>query len=80
VTLPKKKRAQQAIKDSEERYRNLTENIDDFLYTFEKIGSTLRPIFYTASVEKITGFTQTDLLSDSKLILKIIHPDEFPGY
>lgn len=77
--ITEKKRAQQAIKDSEERYRNLTENIDDFLYTFEKIGSTLRPIFYTASVEKITGFTQTDLLSDSKLILKIIHPDDFPA-
>jgi PAS domain S-box-containing protein len=76
--ITEKKRAQQAIKDSEERYRNLTENIDDFLYTFDKIGSTLRPIFYTASVEKITGYTQTDLLSDSKLILKIIHPNDFP--
>jgi PAS domain S-box-containing protein len=75
--ITEKKRSQQAIKDSEERYRNLTENIDDFLYTFEKAGSAIRPVFYTASVEKITGYTQTDLLSDSKLILKIIHPDDF---
>jgi PAS domain S-box-containing protein len=75
--ITEKKRSQQAIKESEERYRNLTENIDDFLYTFDKIGSSIRPVFYTASVEKITGYTQSDLLSDSKLILKIIHPDDF---
>jgi PAS domain S-box-containing protein len=75
--ITEKKRTQQAIKESEERYRNLTENIDDFLYTFDKVGTSIRPIFYTASVEKITGYTQTDLLSDSKLILKIIHPDDF---
>jgi PAS domain S-box-containing protein len=77
--ITEKKRSQQAIKESEERYRNLTENIDDFLYTFEKVGNAIRPVFYTASVEKITGYTQTDLLSDSKLILKIIHPDDFPA-
>jgi PAS domain S-box-containing protein len=77
--ITEKKRTQQAIKDSEERYRNLTENIDDFLYTFDKIGNYIRPTFYTTSVEKITGYTQSDLLSDSKLILKIIHPDDFPA-
>ncbi|MCL5028534.1 MAG: PAS domain S-box protein [Bacteroidetes bacterium] len=77
--ITEKKRAQQVIKESEEKYRNLTENIDDFLYTFERIDSTIRPIFYTASVEKITGYNQSDLLSDSKLILKIIHPDDFPS-
>ncbi|MDR3625868.1 MAG: PAS domain S-box protein [Ignavibacteriaceae bacterium] len=77
--VTEKKRNQQAIKDSEERYRNLTENIDDFLYTFDKIGNSIRPTFYTTSVEKITGYTQSDLLGDSKLILKIIHPDDFPA-
>jgi len=77
--VTEKKRTQQAIKNSEERYRNLTENIDDFLFTFDKIGNTLRPVFYTASVEKVTGYTQTDLLGDSRLILKIIHPDDFPA-
>ncbi len=75
--ITEKKRSQQAIKDSEEKYRNLTENIDDFLYTFERTDNTIRPIFYTTSVEKITGYSQADLLGDSRLILKIIHPDDF---
>ena len=76
--ISEKKRSQQAIKESEEKYRNITENIDDFLFTFERIDSGLRPIFYTASVERITGYTQSDLLSDSRLIIKMIYPDDFP--
>ncbi len=74
--VTEKKRSQQVIKDSEEKYRNLTENIDDFLFTFERVGKYLRPVFYTSSVEKVTGYTQTDLLGDSKLFMKIIHPDD----
>lgn len=70
-------RAQKAIRESEEKYRTITENIDDFLFTFERIGFSLRPVFCTTSVQKICGYTQTDFLSDSKLFLKIIHPDDF---
>lgn len=70
-------RSQRAIKESEEKYRNITENIDDFLFTFERIGLTLRPIFATASIQKVSGYTQTDFLSDSKLFLKVIHPDDY---
>jgi PAS domain S-box-containing protein len=75
--ITERKRAQQAIRESEEKYRNITENIDDFLYTFERTGRILRPVFYTSSVEKITGYSQAEFLIDSRLILKIIHPDDF---
>ncbi len=70
-------RSQKAIKESEEKYRNITENIDDFLFTFERTGVTLRPIFATSSIQKVTGYTQTDFLSDTKLFLKVIHPDDY---
>lgn len=70
-------RAQKAIRESEEKYRNITENIDDFLFTFERLKTTLRPVFCTASVQKITGYTQSDFLTDAKLFFKIIHPDDF---
>ena len=70
-------RAQRAIKESEEKYRNITENIDDFLFTFERIGLAIRPIFCTSSIQKVTGYTQTEFLTDSKLFLKSIHPSDF---
>lgn len=70
-------RTQRAIRESEEKYRNITENIDDFLFTFERIGLALRPIFCTSSIQKVTGYTQTEFLTDSKLFLKAIHPNDF---
>jgi PAS domain S-box-containing protein len=75
--ITERKRAQKVIRESEEKYRNITENIDDFLYTFERVESYMRPLFYTVAVEKITGYDQADFLGDSKLFLKIIHPDDF---
>ena len=75
--VTERKRSQQIIKESEEKYRSIAENIDDFLFTYERINKIVRPTFYTSSVEKITGYTQTDLLSDSRLFIKIIYPDDF---
>ena len=63
--------------ESEEKYRNITENIDDFLFTFERIKKVLNPPFYTRSVEKITGYSQSEFLSESTFFLKIIYPDDF---
>ncbi len=74
--VSEKKRAQQIIRESEEKYRNLIENIDDFLYTLERSRLFFNPVFFTNSVEKITGYTQSELLNDIKLLLKIVHPDD----
>ena len=76
--ITERKRAQKAIKDSEEKYRNLTENINDFLFTFERVGKLIKPIFYTSSVEKITGYSQSEMLTETRFFLRIIHPDDLP--
>ncbi|MEO8399486.1 MAG: PAS domain S-box protein, partial [Ignavibacteriaceae bacterium] len=75
--ITERKKVQLSIRQSEEKYRNIAENIDDFLYTIEKTEKEFRPVFLTQSVEKITGYTIPDLLNDSRLFLKIIHPDDF---
>ena len=72
-----RKKAQLTIRQSEEKYRNIADNIDDFLYTIEITEKGFHPIFLTPSVEKITGFTASEFLSDSRLFFKIIHPDDF---
>lgn len=75
--ITERKRAQQAIKESEQRYRSIAEHIDDFFWTAERIDDKLRTMFYTASVEKVTGYTQTEFLTDSRLFFKIIYPDDY---
>jgi PAS domain S-box-containing protein len=75
--VTERKRTQKVIRESEKKYRDITENIDDFLYIFEREGKYLRPTFYTTAVQKVTGFTQEEFLSDPRLFLKIIHPNDF---
>jgi PAS domain S-box-containing protein len=74
--VKERKLNQQVIIESEEKFRNITENIDDFLFTFERIGNVFKPLFYTHSVEKITGYSQSEFLSESTFFLKIIYPDD----
>lgn len=75
--VSERKRMLEAAKDSEKKYRNIAENIDDLLYTFESFDDKMFPTYYSKAIEKITGYTQTDFLSDQRLFLKIIHPDDF---
>ncbi len=69
--------AHREIRESEEKYRTLAENIDDCLFTFEKIGFTFKPVFCTSSIRKITGYQVKDFLLDSKFLLRIIFADDF---
>lgn len=75
--VSERKRVQQAIKESEERYRTITENLNDSLWTAERVGSNIRYTFFTSSIEKITGYSQTEFLQDTRYFFKITFPDDF---
>ncbi|HSW53941.1 MAG TPA: PAS domain S-box protein [Ignavibacteriaceae bacterium] len=77
MDVTERKRTQKVLRESEQKYRSITENIDDFLYTFERSGDFFKPLFFTTAVQKVTGYTQDEFLSDSRFLLKIIHPDDF---
>lgn len=70
------KKAHQKIIESESRYRNVVENIDNVLFSFERAKHILKPVFYTSSVEKLSGYKREEFLKESKLFLKLIHPDD----
>ncbi len=78
MDVTERKRTQKVLRESEQKYRSITENIDDFLYTFERAGNFFKPLFFTTAVQKVTGYTQDEFLGDSKFLLKLIHPDDFP--
>ena len=74
--VTERNRSQQALQESEKKYRNLVENIDDFFFSYVKIKDKLRPVFYTEGVQKITGYTQAELIKDQLLFFKIVYPDD----
>ena len=75
--VSERKRVQQAIKESEERYRTITESLDDSLWTAERDGNAMRYTFFTSSIEKITGYSQSEFLQDTRYFFKITFPDDF---
>lgn len=67
---------QNAIRESEEKYRSITENIDEAVWTAEKTDNGNYSVFYTAAIAKITGYSNERFINNSFLWHRIIHPDD----
>ncbi len=74
--ITKEKEAQKALEISEERYRSITENINEFIWVAELIDNKLQVVLYTDAVLKITGFLPNEFIKDKNLWHKIIHPND----
>ena len=64
------------LEQSEQRFRNILDNIDDCLWSTSKDGDVFERIFYSSAIQKITGYNSDNFSSDKKLWIKIIHPDD----
>ncbi len=76
IDITEQQKAQNALKESEEKYRSITENIDDAIWTFEIIEKKQTNVFISPSIFEITKYRPEEFIKTPKLWIKIIHPDD----
>ncbi len=70
------RKIQQALQESEERYRSISDSINECIWAAEDKNGEMTAVFYTPAVKRITGFEPKAFLEDPELWGKITHPDD----
>ncbi|MBE2279483.1 MAG: PAS domain S-box protein [Ignavibacteriaceae bacterium] len=73
-------RAKKLLEDSEEKYRSLAENLEDFFWISERINEVMKPIFISQAAKRITGYNPKDFLKNPLLMFTLVHPDDLSNY
>ncbi|MGO8791168.1 MAG: PAS domain S-box protein [Terriglobia bacterium] len=70
-----RKRAEEALRESEEKYRSLVSNIPDVSWTLD---ADSRFVFISSNIERVSGYSPDEVYRDgARLYLSSLHPDDF---
>lgn len=72
--LTMRKRAEGALRESQAKYRNLTESLGELIYRADP--ETFVTTYVNRAVERIYGYTVEEFLGDPTLWESAIHPDD----
>lgn len=72
-TIARHKQAEDALRESEEKYRTLLENVDATIF---RVDSQFRPIMIAGQAERTAGCAISDLLNQPELWMEMVHPED----
>jgi len=75
--ITERKKAEEILAESEAKYRNLTEGLEQLVYSADP--KTLVASFVNSAVKNIYGYTREEWLMNPKLWEDTIHPDDKEG-
>lgn len=64
------------LQNIKEKYNALAGSMDGFFWTADLTVEKINPVFFGHAVEKITGYSSERFRRDSRLWLRVIHPDD----
>lgn len=71
------KRAKEALQQSEERYRRITETITDYMYTVRFENGQAGETIHSPGCVAVTGYTEQEYAADPYLWLRMIVPEDY---
>ncbi len=74
IDMTEQKEAQSALEESEERFRQIAENVHEVFYIHDP--KALKLIYVSPAYETIWGRKTEDILLDNTDFIKAIHPDD----
>jgi two-component system cell cycle sensor histidine kinase/response regulator CckA len=77
IDITDRRRTEQMLRDSEERFRRLAENAQDVIFRYG-FGPTPGFDYISPAVTTMTGLTPEAYYADPELFLTVVHPEDRP--